>query len=372
MASVELTLNCAFPSCRNKDDGKNGFTTEDKKYFFCSIIHKYSMVKSLNLCKTCNKYLSKVENNKHNICLECASKQICVECSCTFKECSYKFQGAQEKALYCEVCIEKGEINYFICCSRCYHKHLHTQEQNHIPVTHVTEIGCGHVFPYPNSYKCLVCQNYRNCSYECLQIHYANYHSTSEVMNDLHRQLLCSFRGCKVILSILGRAPYYIPCECCSFCTKECCFKELDKDKNCVKCGCRNANEGLCLKCIEYYCIVCKNESKLKCKFRGQNCDKCVCENEECKRKHDNITHKLNAVNLCIRRGCFSTSNQKFTCKCGAVFCSNECKIKTQLFPCDKCDCSHRNITCHIVNCDNIICGNCERFCNICKENLKK
>ncbi len=398
-------LICAFPSCNNKDgilateifpnsaerseiplklpleaaDSQAKTQSEslrfatksiDKKYFFCSKIHKYNMVKSLHLCKKCDNY----SNNNENICDDCIAKtKFCTECEKSLNSC--------EKKIYCEICITQNKDNFILCDYQCYHHHLHVLLQNNTSIIKTTDLGCGHIFPTSDYYKCLQCYDKSFCSYECLKEHYLAY-----IEN--HKHLVCF--GCKVILQFLDKK-YYCSNDCCKFCSKECAMK-LEQESRCCGCCCRRCINNLCNNCSDKYCIECFGRSVQRCNFSGKEeisdnsstklsgsivpiesyieesdklCKYYLCNKEKCLNKH-NIKHILEAENICANKGCFVIKNTEYNCNCGIEYCSNTCKEEDNKNSCDNCGCSHKKKLCHIKKCQEYICRSCKVICNKC------
>jgi len=355
-----MEVVCSFPSCAAVHNN-NWLSTVDKKYYFCSKIHKYNMTKTLNLCKVCDKYL----NHRENVCNNCFNKcKSCITCDKDLIELSEK--QFEKETHICEKCVSDGYSEFITCSSRCYYQHNHTTQQSGILAGGSNpKYGCGHDFPLSGFYNCDVCFEAKYCSYNCLREHFID----KEKQSSLHRDKICRSVECKVLLKFLPPS-YKCKSDCCSFCTKSCALKYAEKDKSCPMCGCRNCG-NLCDKCRTEYCIECKEVKAVKCTFKGQSCDSYLCNKEMCLKKHHNTFHKLYVAELCENKGCYNAPLSIFSCRCGLKYCSVICNVKDKNMPCNKCFCSHSIRVCHAEECHNTICGTCMRFCDSCTYKLE-
>lgn len=368
-------MKCAYPPCSVLSAGKEGeLLTEDKKYFFCSLKHKYHMRRRLSICSLCPNYTTIVCGGHTNNCKQCATVcdkcvyncKVCVTCNGKLKDVIGRY--GKDESRFCDYCISIGEKEFIICSSRCFHNHIHSQQQNRIISGDSSKYGCRCEFPINSFYNCesSYCRDARFCSYECLQEHY-----TIDTSSILHNIAICKNKNCKELI-------YYVPkkesCKnvtCCNFCSEKCKEEAMTRKENCCKCGCTKSINGLCNRCRYTVCIECKGEKYEQCHvLEGQKCEFLLCKSEECKRKHLNIVHKLNRKALCDNKGCYNDGEMKYRCNCGNIYCSEECKKMDNLNGCSTCECSHTTILCHEKDCKNKTCKVCCRFCIECKNKL--
>lgn len=352
---------CSFPSCAATYNEK-WLTTKDKKYYFCTKIHKYNMTKQFRLCKLCDNYTDSSEN----VCDDCINK--CTSCVVCSKDLNLIDNKEFNKNTHiCEKCVSDEFPEFIICSSVCYHRHKHIIEQNRIIEGGNRErYGCGCIFPVSNFYNCDICYVCRFCSYLCLREHYIAKDSIGTYTQE-HRKQICMSRECRVLLKFL---PTNYKCEmgCCIFCSKLCALKYIKESRNCPTCGCCNFG-NFCDQCTQKYCVVCREEPKEKCEFKGRNCNRYLCRKERCITKHHNM-HKLYTVDMCENRGCYRPNYTQYKCRCGLKYCSLECMKKNIKNECAKCGCSHNTTLCYSENCNVTVCGTCSRHCDDCAKKL--